>query len=474
MLKGFERKRFRESTFETGGTANVETRQGTMSRPAEKANQYHGSGSAKDGALQLPPVAIEKGERWESRKLYKSELILKILIYCLYGIFPGLVNSGRSSDWYLVPAVVVTTGQWFAVGEYIYVIARFWKSERFQNISSNNDCADPYMRCYTANYMTVIPTETVVLLMGLVFSGAITVVLGTIFFRENFRRTPVNGWRRFDLIPDMQDDPFEQAENRLSDGDGTDWLHTNMLLAVGFLILGFSIFTDQAFNTYFDFVGIHNFLCVKGERAPSGRQKVMYYTALVMLFWGYGATICACCLFHAMAMRIKQRVSYTERVVLNNVCTKEEFLWHTNKLISYKKQMISRFKLWFTSHNVMFVILLAAMIYEWIEVLQQKGRSIPAECLPNLIVSQVSGTMIICYEFAFPILSASLVTDRFSKYFKNVAFSSTIKDMHATDILALAQHSGFDVLFIRVTPKVALLIFGSCFAGILKIATQGG
>ena len=419
-----------------------------------------------DELFQFP--STDMGTR---TNVVKSDLILKFFISCLYGIIPHVDLSGEHKDRYFIPAVFVVLSQWFAVAEYSYVVNTYWRSTKYQsyiNTKEKSLCNTTCFRNLPSNMM-VIPTETIILLMGLVVSGALTVTLGALYFRRTFKANTFSGRRRLCLLPRLGDHVDGDELKSLSK---KDWLQINGLLAAGILIVIFSIFTDQFYNTYFDFVGIHCFLHTKFPKTPSELQKYMYFYALSMLFWGYGATICACCLFHAMALRIKAQIYSTEKTVLTSVHSREAFFDHTETLVRYKKEMISMFRLWFVSHNIVFIILLAGIVYEWVEVLQLTEKTIPSECSKNLIMSQLSGTLAIVYKFAFPILSASLVTNRFKSYFKNIAFSNRIKDMSTIEILALAEHSGFEVFYIRVTPKLAILICASCFIGVLKVVAQ--
>ena len=407
--------------------------------------------------VQTPSTGEVNDKIVTNRSIFKSDRILRFFIYCLYGIVPCCRRSEHGGR-FILPAILAL-GQWYAVAEYSYVIGKFWKNETYQKPWTNKTCFTKL-----SGNMLKIPTESAILLMGLVISGALTVTLGAFYFRRNLNRIPIRGRRQSELFPRVNVNWQDEHEDLSS----KDWLQTNVLLAAGIFILTFAIFTDQFYNTYFDFVGIHNFL---RNKSVTPGAEIMYYSALGMLFWGYGATICACCLFHAMALRIKTRVEDTESMVLKTVQSRESFFTYTNYLIRFKREMIKKFKIWFVSHNVMFIMLLAAIIYEWIKVFQN-GSSVPKECLTNLIMSQLSGTLIILYKFAFPIMSASLVTHRFNNYFENIAYSNKIKDMDVTEILALAEHSGFEVFSVRITPKLALLIFASCFIGIVKVLAQ--
>ena len=417
---------------------------------------------------RLPQAHGNNGSR--NTNVFKSGRILNLFISLLYCIAPSIQQSGQLKDKYFIPAAILALSQWYGVGEYVYVVHAFWKNATYQNVTNSTKCTFCESQCFKQlpPEMLVIRTETVILLMGLVVSGALTMTIGALYFRRN-TRMEYGGRRKLQLLPRVTDDLLYKDE--IDDLSDKDWLQTNCLLLVGVLIFILAILTDQFCNTYFDFVGIHNFL---GQTFFHLYQKAMYYLALSMLFWGYGATICACCLFHAMALRIRSRIHRTELTVLRSVSSREGFFAHTNNLIRYKTEMTSMFKAWFVSHNIVFTLLLAGIIYEWVEVLQATESTVPKECFSRLMASQASGTLLILYKFAFPIISASLVTNSFTKYFRNIAFSNKIRDMEVTEILALAEYSGFEIFYIRVTPKIAIILLASCFIGVLKVVTQVG
>ena len=419
-----------------------------------------------------PPIQTHGSDRSRrSNDVFTSGFLLNFFISFLYGVIPRVQQSGQLKERYFIPAAVIVLWSWYTIGEYCYVVKTFWKNETYQNLTESTKCPLCQSTCFKKlpPEMLVIRTETVILLMGLVVSGALTLTIGVLYFRRNTRRMDHGGPKRFHLLPRVHDDLLE--EDDIDDLSDKDWLQTNCLLLVGIFIVIFSILTDQLLNTYFDFVGIHIFV---GQEFVPLYQKAMYIVALSMLFWGYGATICACCLFHAMALRIRSRIHRTELTVLRSVSSRDGFFAHTNNLIRYKTEMTSMFKLWFASHNIVFVLLLAGIIYEWIEVLQVTENTAPKECFPVLMASQLAGTLAIAYKFAFPIVSASLVTNSFVHYFRNIAFSNKIKDMEVTEILALIEYCGFEIFYIRVTPKLAIILLASCFIGVLKVVTQVG
>eukprot|EP00795_Rhopilema_esculentum_P016278 gene16277-7661_t len=359
--------------------------------------------------------------------------------------------------------------QWYSVCIYVYMVFSPWsKVLKFDNSSreklvhefGQDKCMKSIIERST--HMPIIPTETAVLLLGLVFSGAITATFGALYFRANDSVIARKGMSKFDLIPKIDSDFLDDDRDFFS----LDWLITNTLFLFGLLVMAFTIFTDQFYNTFYDFLGIHFFLHYK----ESALLNAGYYVAIFGLFWGYGATICACCLFHAMTQRMISRIDYKEKIIMSRVSSRLEFLRHNRELYQYRSELLLKFRYWFASHNMVFVVLLAAIIYEWLKVFKGKAIEAPSACQKNLFMSQLSGTLIIIYKFAFPIISASLVTNRFRKFYMKLATSDKIHGIELIECLTMAKKIGFELFSVRITPQLAITISLSCFIGILKVA----
>ena len=443
-----------------------------------------------DGRSDTPMLELSRNGSIVS--IWRSDRIMKFFICLLYGIFPGMLKTNERRICYLIPTILIVLLQWFAVFMYAYCINRFWiQNDKSLEHKGKDECIN-FIDAANGN----IPPETAILLMGLVISGAITVSIGAVYFHRRGNVFSRLSYAKFELLPEIQ----VRNENEDWDNIPKDWLSTNVLVGIGLLVMAYTIFTDQKYNTFYDFIGIHDFLNTTNvtSTAPcpqtasvlnlskhagnppkkaDSKQKVLYYTALVMLFWGFGATICACCLFHAMANRITSRIKYTQEIILSRVRSRDDFFFYNRELHYYKDEMISKFKFWFASHNVMFVILLAAMIYEWIMLFRDTGstkkldkrtRDCRSHCNNKLLMAQISGTLLISYKFAFPILSASKVTSCFRNFYMNIALSNKVQGLDVIELMALSKNSGFELYFIRVTPQLAVAIFISCFIGILK------
>ena len=444
---------------------------------------------------------LEQSRNRSMVSIWRSDKFMKFFICLLYGIFPGMLKTNERRICYLIPTILIVLLQWFAVFMYAYCINNFWTgNDKSLEHKGKDECIN-FIDAANGN----IPPETAILLMGLVISGAITVSIGAVYFHRRGNIFSRPSYAKFELLPQIQ----IRNENEDWENIPKDWLSTNVLVGIGLLVMAFTIFTDQKYNTFYDFIGIHDFLnntdmTSKGpcpqppialnsskpsdqsQKTATSGQRIMYYIALAMLFWGFGATICACCLFHAMANCIESRIKYTQEMILSRIRSRDEFFFYNKELHYYKDEMISKFKLWFASHNVMFVILLAAMIYEWVMLFRDTGSTKKLDkstskcrssyCINKLLMAQLSGTLLICYKFAFPILSASKVTSCFRNFYMNIALSNKVRDLDVIELMALSKNSGFELYYIRVTPQLAVAIFISCFIGILRFVgdVEGG
>ena len=425
-----------------------------------------GNSQERDSLIEDRVITSTEKSPTFCESMCKSDRIFKFFISVLFGIIP---RKTKTTFCFLLPSIVIAMMQWYSVCIYVHMVFSHWsKVQQFTNSTRENlfhefgqdECMKSIIKRST--HMPIIPTETAVLLLGLVMSGAITATFGALYFRANDSVIARKGMSKFDLIPKINSDFFDDDGSFFS----SDWLITNMLFLFGLLVMAFAIFTDQFYNTFYDFLGIHFFLYYQDRPL----LNTGYYVAIFGLFWGYGATICACCLFHAMTQRMISRIDYKEQIITSRVSSRLEFLRHNRELYQYRSELLFKFRYWFASHNMVFIVLLAAIIYEWLKVFKGKAIEAPSTCQKNLLMSQLSGTFIIIYKFAFPIISASLVTNRFRKFYMKLATSDKIRGVELIECLTMSKKIGFEIFSVRITPQLAITISLSCFIGILKVA----
>ena len=379
-----------------------------------------------------------------------TDKILKFFVCIFYGIIPSWLKNHQKKACSIIATVAVCILHWFAVGGYIYCNRKFWSTTKTK--TANNGTRSEQ----SIDSLPLIPQETLLLLVGLSTSGAITVTMAVHFFYlqgNNFSKKTKTQRRSFSLMPAII---HAEGDQLLPASISTqDWRNTNIIFAVGITSIIFILGTNLGTNTMFNFYGIRAFLT-----HTTITNKLIYYITLTMLFWGFIATVCACCIFHVMARYIIANIEQTQRLVLSQATTRAEFFMYHERLLTYRDKMAGKFKYWFAIHNSMFILLVAMMIYEWISFMKSSKYQ------HNYILSQTSGTVLICYKFAFPFISASLVTVKFKEFYVTIARSNRFPDI--PELLLLSNTFGFEVFGLRITPSVAVIVILSSCVGFLK------
>ena len=173
------------------------------------------------------------------------------------------------------------------------------------------------------DYDPNIPVETALIVLVLVSSTTVTyTVVVHYFYRDenvcNF--SDRNGWS---IIPDIQFD----LPKILGDKTHIDWFLTNTFLFLGFCCTLFVEGPDFTLNMFHGFRGIHDFL-----QNVSKLRQYQYYFAVSTLFLGYGATICSCCIFHAIIKDMVRHIEYTENAILVRARTRDDFYTYIRKV----------------------------------------------------------------------------------------------------------------------------------------------
>ena len=390
-------------------------------------------------------------KRTSERKcsVFCTSKILKLFVCVFYGILPQLFAEKRMKCLSFIIPLCFVLLQWYAIVGYAYCTDVFWVRSNAQGGSKNGT--------RISDDLPEIPIETLLLLLGLAVSGAITVSMAIYYFyskNNDFSTSADNG---FKLIPRIEFENQDDTDliNEVTELSNKEWLVTNCWFCFGMVNVIFVIATDFGTDTLFDFHGIREFLY---KTTPSNRA--IYIVAVTMLFWGFGCTVCACCIFHIMSRRIIMLIGHTKAVITDTAVTRKDFFNAHEKLLFYTEKMIDKFKYWFAIHNVMFIFLVAAMIFEWVTFMKTSKYE------HNYILSQVAGTMLICYKFAFPFFSASRVTVEFKEFYLDIVRSNKIENI--PELLLLPNFFGFSIFGLRITPSMAMLVFISSFLGIMK------
>ena len=334
-----------------------------------------------------------------------------------------------------ISAVLVIL-QWFSVSMYIYCIKVYW----------------------TSGHGPRIPTETMVVMVALNTSGAVSFTFAVYYFYSRENNFETKNGKGFRILPKISFRPTGSTEMGLGLSEA-DWLLTNVLFALGIIATAGTFISAFAFNSFLDFHGIHNFTA-----RISGTPLILYYIAVGTVYWSFCGTICACCIFHVISRDLINHISFTEQLIIEKARNRKDFYTNHECMLQYTKKMTSSMKYWFAVHNVFFVFLAMATIFEWFSAIK-RAESKKSE-LSHIWFSQLTGSSLIAYKFAFPFFSASRVTARYIKFYYNIARSSMLADL--PDLTVLRDESGFKMCGIRITTNLALLAILSSFIGALK------
>ena len=395
------------------------------------------------------------------KNIFFTNKIIKYSVCIFYGIIPWLFANHKLKQYSVVLPLCFVLLLWYSVFGYIYCTEMFWMQTKtvsnVRNYTLGNGSETEEAKIES---LPEIPLETLLLLLGLALSGAITVTMAVIYFYTKQNDFSAVREGDFDLLPKLDLHTSEDTEEvrQCSDLTEKEWLVANILFVFGILNVVFVLATDFGTDTLFDFHGIRAFL-----KTTTPSNRAVYIVAVTMLFWGFGGTVCACCIFHIMSRSIVMMIKRTETSMLERATCREEFFTFNERLVLCTERMIDKFKYWFAIHNSMFILLVAAMIFEWITFMRHSKYA------HNYILSQVAGTMLICYKFAFPFFSASRVTVGFRDFYVQIFRSNRFKDI--PELLLLQNQFGFKIFGLCITPNIAILVFFSSFLGILKFVS---
>ena len=396
------------------------------------------------------------------KNIFYTDKIIKTFVCIFYGIIPWLFADHKRKWYSLFLPICFVLLHWYSVIGYIYCAEMFWirsktnSPVKFENVTSKN-----ITRVREIIQLPEIPFETLLLLLGLALSGAITVTMAVVYFYSKSNNFSGNRQGEFNLLPRLHlnnSNSGEELQEQTCDLPEREWLIANLLLILGILNVLFVLVTDFGTDTLFDFHGIREFL-----KTATPSNRAIYILAVSFLFWGFGGTVCACCIFHVMSRNIVVHVNRIHKCTIDTNMHRDDFFALHERLLVYTESMIDKFKYWFAIHNSMFVLLVAAMIFEWISFMRNSKYA------HNYILSQVAGTILICYKFAFPFFSASRVTVGFREFYMQTFRRNQIKDI--PELLILQDQFGFKIFGLRITPSIALLVFFSSFLGILKFVS---
>ena len=379
--------------------------------------------------------------RWGVREvlttLFCTDLILKLFAILFYGILPCGFKTHRKKLHYIWITLILTFAQWSCFLHYIYFVVTYWSSHK---------------------YGPIMPEETVFIQMALVASGAVTYTLAVHFlYRKSNNFSSDGEWNvipgiKFQLATVLGDEKPMALKKK-------DWILTNIFLLLGIMSTISVVSSDFKLNVFYDFYGIHDFVA-----KLSWPRKIQYFIAVSTEFFGLGATACACCIFYAITRDLIRHIEYTENAILIQAKNKDDFYFYHESLHDYSEKMIASFKHWFAIHNMFFIVLVAAVVYEWFKLMKHEKEI--KDHFHDMLVAQIAGSSLIAFKFAFPFISASRVTMKYVAFYFNLARKCKINGI--PDLSILSNNSGFKLYGLRITTSIAFLAFFASFAGALK------
>ena len=376
--------------------------------------------------------------------IFCTDMILKLFTVIFFGILPYGFRKHSKKLSYALLSIVITLLQWNCLINFIYFVIVYWTSKDYGS--------------------TIIPAEAAVIMLVLLCSAAVTHTAVVNYFYRNANVFSLRNGKGWSVIPIIQLNSSGSFGDEAHIGPNKkDWLVTNMLLLLGFSSALFLAVSDIALNMFYGFKGIHDFL-----PNISRPRQIQYYIALSTEFFGYGATVCSCCIFYVITRDMIRHIDYTEGVILTRARTGDDFYFYHENLHQYIEKRTESCKHWFAIHSFFFIVLVFAVLYEWLKLTTPK--TMDEDYLNEFLVTQIAGSLVIAFKFAFPLISASLVTSRFTTFYFNIARKCKIQGIH--DLLILSNNSGFKLYGLRINTAAAILAIISSFTSLLKLFSR--
>ena len=367
-----------------------------------------------------------------------SEGLLITLIHIFYAIPPNWPR--RSNYWQKIPPVIVTILIWMAFGMEMRFTKVLW-SQAGQ--TGNKD----------------LSFGSVVLVVLLVLSSTASFTVMVIYFFNPSNRFHHSSTK---FIPGFEFAPFgiQQAVTlkRL------DWLGVNLFLAFAITGLGVSLYNAIKVNIFFSFTDLHKF-----ATQISDVQRGLYYSTLAVLNWAHLSSILACGVFYIACRSISRHIDFTEKSLLTYATDLNSAKKIHECLLKYTEKISKSLTLWFAVHSGLFGLVILLTLLDVMNTIQspQKGQDIG-----KIWLSEITASWLVAIQFAFPFLSACLVTRGFEQMHEKINRATT-NLMSSQELDAFLNYctrckSGFHVMGIRITTSLAMMSIGSIFIGLFR------
>ena len=153
--------------------------------------------------------------------------------------------------------------------------------------------------------------------------------------------------------------------------------------------------------------------------------------------------------------------------VLVRARTRADFYFYHQSLHKYLEKMTISCNNWFAVHNFFFVVLVFTVVHEWFTLMKHKTGT--EKYFNSLLVNQTAGSSMTAFAFAFPFISASRITSKFTKFYLNVVTDCKIPSI--SDLLILSNNSRFKLYGLCINTTAAVLAFLSSLTSLLRLCS---
>ncbi|XP_031556846.1 uncharacterized protein LOC116293541 [Actinia tenebrosa] len=369
----------------------------------------------------------------------KSEKILKVVSCIIYGISTQVQSRNRHG---------CGVRQCLMSGP---LVAFLWYSFAFEMY-----CIKTYWR--NSSLKPQIPLETLLIMIPLTLSGAITYTLMVWYFYSNdFQHSHTRLVPHFDFMPEGHQEDIGPTRN--------DWKYVNNILLIGFTSVGSVFYCCFGLNVFFDFSGIHNFAVHIHDW-----KKTLYYIDIGIIYWGYISAVVACCIFFICCRDIVRHIEFTETLIITKAKKYLTARHYHECLLRYTDDVMNTTKLWFVVHSLFFAFIVLTDAVAWIMAFSEINRN--HKNMVHIIMGQTAGSFLIAFKFAFPFLAASRVTAQYDKMYRRINRHwrpDVLSEVDAFMNYAIRCEAGFTLFGIKLTAELALISLLSCFLGFCRI-----
>ena len=369
----------------------------------------------------------------------KSEKLLTSMVHIFYAIPP---NWPRGSNWERILPTIMAILIWLAFCMEMSIIKLLW-TQGDQGHAANKHP----------------PIGSVLLVILLELSSTVSFTIMVIYFFKSSNRFHYSSTK---LIPGFEFAPLGKHQDVTL--KKVHWLSVNLFLVFAITGLGTSLYNAMKVNIFFSFTDLHEF-----TKQISDVQRGLYYSTLVILNWAHMSSILACGTFYIACCSISSHIDFTEKLLVSHVTDFNSVKEIHECLLKYSEKVIKSLTPWFTIHSSLLGLVILLKLLDIMSTIQssQKGHDIS-----KIWLSEVTASWFVAIQFAFPFLSASLVTRRYEQMYEQLNRRATnVTNCHELDAFlnyCLRCKSGFYVLGIRITTSHAVMSIASVFIGLFR------